>query len=78
MIDLDIKGSFDNLDHELMMKAVRFHTDEKWIHLYVERWLKAPLQQKDGQLIKRDKGTPQGGVASPLLANIFMHYAYDM
>ncbi|ODS29779.1 MAG: strong similarity to group II intron-encoded protein LtrA [Candidatus Scalindua rubra] len=78
VIDLDIKGFFDNLDHELMMKAVRFHTDEKWIHLYVERWLKAPLQQKDGQLIKRDKGTPQGGVASPLLANIFMHHAYDM
>lgn len=77
VIDLDIKGFFDNLDHELMMKAVRFHTEEKWIHLYVERWLKAPLQQKDGQLIKRDKGTPQGGVISPLLANIFMHHAFD-
>lgn len=76
-IDLDIKGFFDNLDHELMMKAVRFHTDEKWIHLYVERWLKAPLQQDDGTLIKRDRGTPQGGVASPLLANIFMHHAFD-
>lgn len=59
VIDLDIKGFFDNLDHELMMKAIRFHTDEKWIYLYVERWLKAPLQQKDGQLVKRDKGTPQ-------------------
>lgn len=77
VIDLDIKGFFDNLDHELMMKAVRFHTEEKWIHLYVERWLKAPLQQKDGQLVKRDKGTPQGGVISPLLANIFMHHAFD-
>jgi RNA-directed DNA polymerase len=77
VIDLDIKGFFDNLDHELMMKAVRFHTDEKWIHLYVERWLKAPLQQKDGQLVKRDQGTPQGGVISPLLANIFMHHAFD-
>jgi RNA-directed DNA polymerase len=77
VIDLDIKGFFDNLDHELMMKAVRFHTQEKWIHLYVERWLKAPLQQKDGQLVKRDKGTPQGGVISPLLANIFMHHAID-
>ena len=77
MIDLDIKGFFDNLDHELMMKAVRFHTEEKWIHLYVERWLKAPLQQEDGQLVKRDKGTPQGGVISPLLANIFMHHAFD-
>ncbi len=77
VIDLDIKGFFDNLDHELMMKAVRFHTKEKWIHLYVERWLTAPLQQKDGQLIRRDKGTPQGGVISPLLANIFMHHAFD-
>ena len=77
VIDLDIKGFFDNLDHDLVMKAVRFHTDEKWIHLYVERWLKAPLQQKDGQLVNRDKGTPQGGVISPLLANIFMHHAFD-
>jgi len=78
VIDLDIKGFFDNLDHDLMMMAVRFHADEKWIHLYVERWLKAPLQQKDGQLIKRDRGTPQGGVISPLLANIFMHHAFDV
>ena len=77
VIDLDIKGFFDNLDHDLVMKAVRFHTDEKWIHLYVERWLKAPLQRKDGRLVKRDKGTPQGGVISPLLANIFMHHAFD-
>lgn len=76
-IDLDIKGFFDNLDHELMMKAVRFHTDEKWLHLYIERWLKAPIQHKDGNLQERDRGTPQGGVVSPLLANIFMHHAFD-
>jgi RNA-directed DNA polymerase len=76
-IDLDIKGFFDNLDHVLMMKAIKFHTDEKWIHLYVERWLKAPIQMKDGELIERTRGTPQGGVASPLLANIFMHHAFD-
>jgi RNA-directed DNA polymerase len=76
-IDLDIKGFFDNLDHDLMMKAIRFHTEEKWIHIYVERWLKAPLQLEDGTLIKRDMGTPQGGVISPLLANIFMHHAFD-
>ncbi len=76
-IDLDIKAFFDTLDHELMMKAIRFHTNEKWIHLYVERWLKAPLQREDGELIKRDFGTPQGGVASPLLANIYMHHAFD-
>lgn len=76
-IDLDIKGFFDNLDHELMMKAIRFHTDEKWIHLYIERWLKATLRLESGELIERELGTPQGGVASPLLANIFMHHAFD-
>lgn len=57
VIDLDIKGFFDNLDHDLVMKAVRFHTEEKWIHLYMERWLRVTLQQKDEQLVKRDKGT---------------------
>ena len=76
-IDLDIKGFFDNLDHGLMMKAIRVHTKEKWIHLYVERWLKASIQCKDGELKERSKGTPQGGVISPLLANIFMHHAFD-
>lgn len=76
-IDLDIKGFFDNLDHELMMKAVRFHTKEKWIHLYVERWLKAPIQQVNGEITARDRGTPQGGIISPLLANLFMHHAFD-
>lgn len=77
VIDLDIKGFFDNIDHELMMKAIKFHTKEKWIHLYVERWLVAPMQKEDGELISRDKGTPQGGVISPLLANIFLHHAFD-
>lgn len=76
-IDLDIKDFFGALDHKLMMKAIKFHTDEKWIHLYVERWLKAPLQLEDGTRIERERGTPQGGVASPLLANIFMHHAFD-
>jgi len=76
-IDIDIKGFFDNLDHELMMKAIKVHTNEKWIHLCIERWLKAPLQGKDGEQIKRERGTPQGGVVSPLLANIFMHHAFD-
>lgn len=76
-VDLDIKGFFDELDHGLMMKALRFHTNEKWIHLYVERWLKAPMQNKDGKLIERSSGTPQGGVVSPLLANLFMHHAFD-
>lgn len=77
VLDLDIKGFFDNIDHELLMKAVRKHTDSKWILLYVERWLKAPAQQPDGTLVQRDRGTPQGGVASPLLANLFLHYAFD-
>jgi RNA-directed DNA polymerase len=77
VLDLDIKGFFDNLDHDLVMRAVRKHTDCKWILLYIERWLKAPAQMEDGTLVNRDKGTPQGGVASPLLANLFLHYAFD-
>ena len=77
VIDLDIKGFFDNMDHELVMKAVRKHTEEKWILLYVERWLKAPAQLADGKQVHREKGTPQGGVISLLLANLFMHYAFD-
>lgn len=76
-IDLDIKGFFDNLDHSLLMHAVRKHTDCRWILLYVERWLKAPLQREDGSIEARMKGTPQGGVCSPLLANIFLHHAFD-
>lgn len=77
VIDLDVKGFFDNLDHGLVMKAVKHHTDLKWIHLYVERWLKAPLQLADGSLKERTAGTPQGGVVSPVLSNLFMHHAFD-
>ena len=77
VIDMDIKGFFDNLRHDLVLKALRHHTDLKWIHLHVERWLKAPLQREDGTLEERTAGTPQGGVISPLLANLFMHYAFD-
>ena len=77
VVDLDIKGFFDNLDHELVMRAVRKHSDCKWLLLYVERWLSAPAQQQDKTLVERDKGTPQGGVISPLLANLFLHYAFD-
>ena len=77
VLDLDIVGFFDNLDHGLLMRAVRKHTDSKWIVLYIERWLKAPAQLEDGTLINREKGTPQGGVVSPLLANLFLHYALD-
>ena len=77
VIDLDIKGFFDNLDQNLLLRAVKKHAPEPWIVLYIERWLKAPVQEEDGQLIPREKGTPQGGVASPLLANLFLHYALD-
>lgn len=77
VVDLDIKGYFDSIDHELLMRAVRKHTDSRWILLYVERWLKAPAQTEDGTLVNRDRGTPQGGVISPLLANLFLHYAFD-
>jgi RNA-directed DNA polymerase len=77
VVDLDIKGFFDNIDHSLMMHAVRKHTDCPWILLYIERWLKAPVQAEDGTLLARDRGTPQGGVISPLLANIFLHHVFD-
>lgn len=77
VIDLDIKSFFDSLDHELMMKMVRLHTNSRWILLYIERWLKAPLQREDGTLVARDRGSPQGSVISPLLANIYLHHAFD-
>lgn len=77
IIDLDIKGFFDNIDHELTMQSVKKFTDNKWVLLYIERWLKAPAQLEDGTQIPRDKGTPQGGVISPLIANIFLHLAFD-
>ena len=77
VLDLDIKGFFDNIDHELLMRAVRKHTDNKWLLLCIERWLKAPVQAEDGTLISRGKGSPQGSVISPLLANLFLHYAFD-
>jgi retron-type reverse transcriptase len=65
VLDLDIKGFFDEIDHELMLRAVRKHTDCKWLLLYIERWLKAPVQLKDGTLVNRDKGSPQGSVLTP-------------
>lgn len=77
VVDLDIRGFFDNIDHSLMMHAVRKHTDSPWVLLYIERWLKAPAEAEDGTPIARDRGTPQGGVISPLLANIFLHHVFD-
>lgn len=76
-IDLDIRGFFDNLDWELALRALRKHTDCKWILLYIERWLQAPMQKGDGTLVQRTKGTPQGSCISPLIANVFMHHAFD-
>ena len=78
VVDLDIKGFFDNLDQTLLMRAVRHHTQDKWVQLYIERWLEAPVQRLDGTLEARSKGTPQGGVISPLLANLYLHYAFDL
>jgi RNA-directed DNA polymerase len=77
VLDLDIKGFFDNIDQNLLMRAVKKHAKDQWNILYIERWLKAPMQEEDGRLVPREKGTPQGGVASPLLANLFLHYALD-
>ena len=78
VIDLDIKGFFDNIDHDKMMLALKKHAPESWVCFYVERWLNAPVLRKSGELIQKEgKGTPQGGVISPLLANLFLHYAFD-
>jgi RNA-directed DNA polymerase len=77
VLDLDIEGFFDNLDHDLILKAVAHHTSEKWLLMYVQRWLAAPLALPDGTTTSRDRGSPQGASISPLLANLFMHYAFD-
>jgi RNA-directed DNA polymerase len=77
VIDMDIRAFFDTVPHDLVLKAVAHHTAQRWILLYVQRWLEAPLQQRDGTLVARDRGTPQGSAISPLLANLFMHYAFD-
>jgi group II intron reverse transcriptase/maturase len=77
VVDVDIKGFFDSIDHELLLRAVRKHTQCPWVLLYIERWLTAPAMLVDGTLVEREQGTPQGGVISPLLANLFLHYAFD-
>jgi RNA-directed DNA polymerase len=78
VLEFDIKGLFDNIDHELLLRAVRKHVTCKWALLYIGRWLKAPMVQEDGTTIGRSRGTPQGGVVSPILANLFMHYTFDL
>ena len=77
VLEFDIKGLFDNIDHDLLMRAVRKHTECKWILLYIDRRLKAPFQKEDGTLVERTKGTPQGGVISPLVSNLFLHYVFE-
>lgn len=77
VIDLDIKGFFDNINHEKLLAMVQYHNDEKWVGLYVQRWLGAGVEQEDGSIVARTKGTPQGGVISPLLANIYLHHGFD-
>jgi RNA-directed DNA polymerase len=78
IVDMDIKSFFDEVDHELLMKAVERHVPEKWVKTYIRRWLESPVQQPDGSIIpKNGKGTPQGGVISPLLSNLFLHYVLD-
>ena len=77
IVDLDVRAFFDSVPHDLLLKVVAHHTEERWVLLYIERWLKAPMQMQDGTIVAREKGTPQGSPISPLLANLFMHYAFD-
>lgn len=77
VVDVDIKGFFDNIDHDILLKLLQNHTQDKWVLLYVERWLKAGVEQDDGSITARSKGTPQGGVISPLLANLYLHHGFD-
>jgi RNA-directed DNA polymerase len=77
MVDFDIRAFFDSVPHDLLLKAVAHHTSERWVLLYISRWLTAPMQMPDGTLVAREKGTPQGSPISPALANLFMHYAFD-
>ena len=78
VLEFDIKGLFDNIDHELLLRAVRKHVTCKWALLYIERWLTAPMEHDDGTKAERTRGTPQGGVISPVLANLFLHYTFDL
>ena len=77
VLDIDVRAFFDSVPHDLLLKAVAHHTDERWVLLYIERWLKAPMLMVDGTLVAREKGTPQGSPISPLLANLFMHVCHE-
>jgi RNA-directed DNA polymerase len=78
VLEFDIKGLFDKIDHELLLRAVRKHVTCKWTLLYIERWLTAPMEHEDGTKAERQRGTPQGGVTSPILSNLFLHYTLDL
>lgn len=78
VVEFDIKAAFDQIDHGLLFKAVRSHIKERWILLYLERWLTAPFETPGGEQVPRQRGTPQGGVVSPILMNLFMHYTFDL
>jgi len=78
VVEFDIKAAFDQIDHGLLLKAVRTHIKERWILLYLERWLTAPFETAEGEQLPRQRGTPQGGVVSPILMNLFMHYTFDL
>ncbi len=76
-LEVDIQGFFDNIDRELLIALVKEHTEERWVLLYLQRWLEADLQEQDGTVVNRDKGTAQGSVISPLLSNVFLHHVFD-
>lgn len=78
VLEYDIRGLFDNIDHQLLLKAIKKHTNNKWVILYIERWLKTPMQMPDGSLQEKVKGVMQGGVISPVLSNLFLHYVFDV
>lgn len=77
VLEFDIKGLFDNIRHDYLIELVKRHTNDEWVILYIKRWLTAPFQMEDGKVIQREAGTPQGGVISPVLANLFLHYVFD-
>ena len=77
VVDIDLKSFFDTIDHSLLIRAVEQHVEESWARLYIRRWLECPVRKQTGEIVARDRGTPQGGVISPLLANLFLHYAFD-
>ena len=77
VLDVDIKGFFDNISHNILLRLVQNHIQENWVLMYIERWLKAGVEREDGSIEARTNGTPQGGVISPLLANLYLHHAFD-